>query len=1124
MTFEEILDQAIAMLQRRGRMTYRTLKRQFQLDDEALDDLAVELIKGQRLAVDEDGEVLVWTGSTGTSPAPPVAPLPQPAAALASPDAERRQLTVLFCDLVDSTRLATHLDPEDLHQVVRAYQETCAEVIQRFEGSIAQYLGDGLLVYFGYPHAHEDDAPRAVRTGLGMITAMGALNTRVQQAWGVTLAVRVGIHTGLVVVGDVGSGDRHERLALGETPNVAARLQGLAAPDTVVISAATQRLVQGLFVCQAQGTPALKGLTQPLAVYRVLGASGAQSRFEVAVTTGLTPLVGREEELGLLWRRWEQARDGHGQVVLLSGEAGIGKSRLVQELRERVGRDGVTWMTFSGSPSAQQSALYPVLVHLQRLLHWHRDDAPEEKRAKLERMLATYRFPQQDTVPLLATLLSLPPLAHDPPLTLMPQQQRQRTLNALVAWVLEDAERQPVLMVWEDLHWADPSSLELLGLCMDQVPTARLLLVLTCRPEFHPPWPPWPQLTQLTLNRFFRQQSAEMVVRVAGGKALPAAVLQQIVAQTDGVPLFVEELTKTVLESDLLQGHEEHYELMGPLPPLAIPTTLHDALMARLDRLATVKVVAQLGATLGRTFPYELLQAVSPLDELELWRSLGQLVQAEVLYQRGELPHATYTFKHALLQEAAYQSLLRSTRRQYHQRIAQVLTERFPETVVTQPELLAYHYTEADLVEQAVEYWYKAGQRAHERSAHVEAVGHLRKGLELLQTLPDTLERRQQELDVQVTLGAALAITKGFAAPDAGAAYHRARELCQQVGETPQFFPVLQGLVIFYNNRGEYQTARELGEQLLSLAQRVHDPVDLANAHIMLGYTLDFLSERDAARMHLEQGVAFYNTQQHRSHSFLLSTHAWVFGLCRLAQVLLFLGYPDQALQRSREALALARELAHPFSLVTALNVAALAHMRRREGQSTYEQAEAALVLAREHGFAFRVAQVTALRGWALVEQGQGEDGIAQIRQALAALGATEARRIFELGLLAQACGSVGETEEGLRVVAEALAISDRSAGEGAGCYRLKGELLLTRSSEHHAEAESCFRQALEIARRQRAKSLELRTAMSLSRLWQHQGKRAEARELLAPIYDWFTEGFDTADLQEAKALLKALA
>jgi predicted ATPase len=617
-----------------------------------------------------------------------------------------------------------------------------------------------------------------------------------------------------------------------------------------------------------------------------------------------------------------------------------------------------------------------------------------------------------------------------------------------------------------------------------------------------------------------------MLRRMTGDRTLPLEIVQQIVAKTDGVPLFVEELTKTVLESGLLRARDDRYEPTGPLPPLAIPATLHDSLMARLDRLAPVKAVAQLGAVLGRTFAYELLQAVTPLDEASLQQALAQLVDAELLYQRGLPPQATYTFKHALIQDAAYASLLRSTRQQYHQRIAQILEAQFAETVATHPELLAQHYTEAGLAEQAVGYWYQAGQRAHERSAHVEAIGHLTKGLEVLTPLPDTREHRQQELALQLTLGQALMATKGAAAPEVGHAYTRARALCQQVGETPLLFPALGGLVIFNLNRGEVQTARELGDQMLSLAQRVQNPADLAHAHIMLGNTLCFLRAWDAARTHLEQGVAFYHAQQPRSQGFLTETHEGVFGLIRLAQVLWELGYPDQAVQRSREALTMARELAHPGNVVTALFFAADIHRRRREGQSTYEQAEAALGLAREHGFAMRVAQATMLRGWALVEQGQGKAGIAQICQGQAAFRATGA--VFATGaylsLLAEAYGKMGQTEEGLQVIAEPLARSDNSGGGEAELYRLKGELLLTRSSEHHVEAESNFRQALDVARCQRAKSLELRAAMSLARLWQQQGKDAEARALLAPIYSWFTEGFDTADLQEAKALLEALA
>jgi tetratricopeptide (TPR) repeat protein len=717
-------------------------------------------------------------------------------------------------------------------------------------------------------------------------------------------------------------------------------------------------------------------------------------------------------------------------------------------------------------------------------------------------MLTASGVAVSEGVPLLATLLALPLPTSYPPLTLPPQRQRQKTFDTLLAWLHAEAQRQPVLVIVEDLHWVDPSTLELLSLLLDQSAQARLCLVLTARPEFHPPWAMVAHLSVLTLRRLAPAQVAGVATHVAGNKALPAAVLQEVIRKTEGVPLFVEELTKMVLESGLLQEGEESFELPGPLPPLAIPATLQDALRARLDRLAAAKGVAQLGATLGREFPYELLRAVAPMDERELWRSLGQLVQTEVLSQRGALPQATYLFKHALIQEVAYQSLLKSTRQQYHQRIVQVLVERFPETAETQPELLAHHATEAGLAAQAVGYWYTAGQRTHERSAHVEAIGHLRKGLEM-----------------QIALGAALVASKGIAAPDVGAAYQRARALCQQVGETPQLIPVLGGLVRFYCGRMELQTARELGEQMLSLAQRVPDPAGLANAHIMLGYALFSLRAWNTARTHLEQGVAFPIAPQHHSQGFLTETHQGVFGLSRLAQVLWCLGYPDQALQRSYEALTLARELAHRASVATALFFAAQIHSRRREWQHTYEQTEAALGLAREYGFTLRVAQATLLRGWALVQQGQREAGLTQLCQGLAALGATGSETGDFLLLLAAAYGKVGQREAGLRVVEEAPAVSRRNAG----WYHLKGELLLRRSAEHQAEAERCFHQAFEIARRQEAKSLELQAAMSLSWLWPRQGKRAEAHAFLAPIYGWFTEGFDTVDLQEAKALLEEL-
>jgi predicted ATPase len=638
-------------------------------------------------------------------------------------------------------------------------------------------------------------------------------------------------------------------------------------------------------------------------------------------------------------------------------------------------------------------------------------------------------------------------------------------------------------------------------------------------------------LSEITVNRLSHAQVEQIVNRLTDGKTLPAEVLQQIVEKTDGVPLFVEELTKMVLESGLLQEREERYELTEPLPPLAIPATLHDSLMARLDRLATVKALAQLGATLGREFSYELFQAVSLWDEETLRQGLYQLVEAEFLYQRGLPPCSRYLFKHALIQDAAYQSLLKSTRQQYHQRIAQVLEAQFPDTALLQPELVAHHYTEAGLSAHAVRYWQQAGQRAVERSAYAEAITHLSTGLAVLQTLSDTPEHRQQELDLQLALGPALVVLRGPAAPAVAQAYARAQALCQQVGETPQHFPVLWGLWRFYNNRAEYPRARALGERLLRLAQQVPDTALLLEAHHALWSTLVWSGELAAARAHLEQGRALYDPQQHHAHARLYGGHDP--GVCcvyHAALSLWILGYPDQALQSLGEALTLAQALAHPPSLAAALDFATMLHQARREHHVTYERAETLLALATEQGFAQYVAQATIMRGWALAAQGHGAGGTAQMRQGLVAYQATgsERQRPYNLALLAEAYGSLGQTAEGLALLAEVLAPVARPGERGwaAELHRLQGELLLAQAGDRPQvpEAEACLHQALDVARHQQAKSWELRAAMSLARLWQRQGKRQEAYDLLAPIYSWFTEGFDTADLQEAKTLLATLA
>jgi class 3 adenylate cyclase/predicted ATPase len=1144
MDFYAVLDQVIDLLRQRQRVTYRALKVQFQLDDEALEALTEELVYGQRVAVDEDGHVLVWTAgadlsprTTPSAPQPLLSTVPQEArllqaevtpAMLPPPEAERRQLTVLFCDLVDSTRLARQLDPEDLREVIRAYQATCAEVIQRFEGHIAQYLGDGLLVYFGYPQAHEDDAHRAVRTGLGMVQATGTLNIQLEREKAIRLAVRIGIHTGVVVVGEMGGGGRQEQLALGDTPNIAARLQGLAVPDTVVISETTARLVQGYFVSQTLGEQALKGLAQPLLAYHVLHESEAQTRLAVAAMRGLTPLVGREAELKVLLEHWAQVKAGMGHTVLLQGEAGIGKSRLVHVLQEQVAAEPHTRWECRCSPYSHHTALYPLVDWFQRLLGWQPGDTPQEKLHKLEATLARYRFSLAETVPLVASLVALPlPDARYPPLRLTPQRQRHKTLDTLLAVVRAEAVRHPVLFIVEDLHWVDPSTLEWLTLLLDQAHTVPLLAILTSRPDFQPLWSVRPHVTPLVLPRLSPPQIESMVTRLTREKPLPPEVVQHLLVKTDGVPLFVEELTKMVLEADVLPAVPDHDERPRALPPLAIPASLHDALMARLDRLSTVKSVAQLAAVLGREFSYAYLQAVTPLDAHTLQHALARLVEAELLYQQGQPPVAWYTFKHALIQDTAYQSLLKSTRQQYHQRIAQVLETRFAELVETQPELLAHHYTEAGLTEQAMRYCLEAGERAMQRSANVEAIGHLTQGLELLKPLPQTMQRAQQELGLHITLGAALLATKGYGAPEVVHTYTRAHALCQQVGETPQLFPVLHGLWSFHLIRAEFRKAAGAGAQYRTLAQHLQDTFALAVTHLHRGFIAFLQGEGRTARELFDQGLALYDPTPHSAFIPLYTQDLGVSLLSWLSLVLWWLGYPDQALQRSHEACALGQRLSHQYSLAFARLFAVHVHHFRREVAAVREHAEALMALATDQEFAVPLASGRALRGWALATQTAGEEGLHQIEEGMAAY-QTTGMRIYQpyfLGLLAETYGNLGQADAGLPWLTKALD-SVSSTGEcfwESELYRIQGELFL-RSRARSAEAEGSLHQALDLARHQQAKSLELRAAMNLARLWQQQGKRAEACELLAPIYGWFTEGFDTADLQDAKALLEELA
>jgi predicted ATPase len=682
-------------------------------------------------------------------------------------------------------------------------------------------------------------------------------------------------------------------------------------------------------------------------------------------------------------------------------------------------------------------------------------------------------------------------------------------------------------LIIEDLHWTDPTTLEWLNLLIDQTPTASLLVLLTCRPHFQPAWHHRSYLTEMTVNRLSHAQVEQIITQMTDGKTLPQEVLQQIIAKTDGVPLFVEEMAKAILESGSLKEVDEHYELTGSLSTFAIPATLQDSLMARLDRLMTGKVIAQLGATIGRQFSYALLQAVAQLTDRTLHEELHRLVEAELLYQRGVPPQATYTFKHALIQDAAYASLLKSTRQHYHQQIAQVLEEQFSETAETQPELLAHHYTEASLNEQAVSYWHKAGQRASERSAHVEAIAHLRRGLALLQPLPETPERIRREVDMLIALGASLNATKSIAAPEVEQTYLRAQHLCQHLEEPQRLFPALRGLENHYNIRAELQTAHTLGEQLLTLAQQVQDSGMLLAAHRGLGTTLFWLGAITSAQTHFAQGIALYDPKQHRTSAFLYGEDAGVVCHCLAAWTLWCLGYPHQGLTRSHEVVTLAQQIAYPFSLAFALGLSAVFHSFRREVRLTQERAEAVINLAKEQGFPYWMATGALMRGWAVAHQGQVETGIEQMTQGLSAYRATGAVALQPcfLALLAEAQGTMGQPAEGLMTLTEALtrAVTTGERWSEPELYRLKGKLLLQQNSDNEAEAETCFTQAITIAQNQQAKSWELRAATSLARLWQQQGKRQGAYDLLAPTYAWFSEGFDTADLQDAKALLEAL-
>jgi class 3 adenylate cyclase/predicted ATPase len=1043
-----------------------------------------------------------------------------PADKTAQADAERRQLTVMFCDLVGSTLLSTRLDPEDLREVIAAYHHAVARTIAAFDGFVAKYMGDGVLVYFGYPQAHEDDAERAVRAGLGVIDAVGRLDVKCAE-----LQARVGIATGLVVVGDlIGEGSAQEQSVVGETPNLAARLQTLAEPNAVIIAAGTRRLVGDLFELRDLGALDVKGIAEPIAAWWVVRPNIVASRFEALRGLALIPLVGRDEEVDLLLRRWSRAKTGEGQIMLISGEPGVGKSRILAELVERLHAEPHFALRYFCSPYYQDSALFPFIDQLGRAAEFGHDDVPGVKLLKLGAVLAHSGPPNED-MSYLADLLSLPPLEQHPLPKLSPQRKKERTLEALLRQLEGLARHQPVLVAFEDVHWIDPTSLELLDLAVERVRSLPVLLIVTFRPEFRPPWTGQARVTMLTLNRLDRRDRTALVEQIANGKSLPDEVVAQIVDRADGVPLFVEELTKSVLESGLLREEGDRYILDGALPPFAIPTTLHDSLMARLDRLASVRLVAQIGAAIGREFPYRLLRAVSGLPEDELRIALDRLVTSELVFQRGRPPDAIYAFKHVLVQDAVHGTLLRTPRRQLHARIAEALKKLSPELAESQPEILAQHYSEAELTGNSVACWLKAGQRSAARSAMAEAAAQLEKGLNKLGLLPQTRERQQRELEFYSILGMALQAVKGFAAQETGDAYARARKLWEQLGSPSAFLQIPHGQSLYHMNRGEYDLSVRLDEELLRLSRQNEDCAGLVLGHASFGRNLLLVGQLAASRSHLEEVLSLDDPISCASLVHQAGFDSSVASKAFLAIVLLCLGFPDQALALSEAAVDEARTLAHPPTLTLSLAVGAVLFSLIDDDVVLGERSDQLIELATDQGFLFWRVVGSIFRGWVKVKNRELVEGMSLLRDGSTAYRGTGARMFVphHLALLARACAIAGQYEEGLGQLNDALQIVDRTGERWlqAELSRLKGQLLLRLG--HSDAAEESYRKALTIANAQGARLLELRAAVSLARLRRDHGRRSEAGDLLAPVYGWFTEGFGTPDLKKAKALLDEL-
>jgi class 3 adenylate cyclase/predicted ATPase len=1087
-----------------------------RIDLVILPDLTDEDLKELGVLLGDRRRILRLIGELSAKPESPAVSEPRPLEG-----AERRQVTVMFADLVGSTALSTGMDPEDLRDVFAAYSTCAEETVSKFGGNVAQYMGDGILVYFGYPHAHEDDAEQAVRAGIELIAAVAGLKTRVPQQ------VRVGIATGVVVVGNLTPS------IVGETPNLAARLQGLAKPDMVVISEGTRKLLGHLFELEDLGTQDLKGISAPVQVWAVLRPSSTTSRFEALHPSGMTALVGREEEYELLRRRWSKAKEGEGQVILLSGEAGIGKSHLTVAFTDRLKGERFLRIRCFCSPQHTNSALYPIINHVERSAGFARDDTLQTKLDKLDALLRQSWYSAEDSG-LFVQMLSLPNDGRYPSLELAPRQRRQTTMDALVRQVETLSTSGPLLVIFEDAHWADPTSLELMGRLASHIASHRVMMVISFRPEFVSPWIEQAHMTTLALNRLAPGDVDAMIDHIVGNKPLPGTVRQDIIERTDGIPLFVEEMTKAVLETT---SEDAAWRIAASVPPsaIAVPASLRASLMARLDRLGGSKELAQIGAAIGREFSHELLLAVAFRPEAKLEMQLDRLIRAGLLFRQGVPPDATYFFKHALIQDAAYSLLLREPRRQLHARIAETIASKFGEIAETKPELLARHCAEAGDVEKAAALWGKAGQRSAERSALIEATEQLRRALDLIATLPGTPALRQDEIKLQVELITPLLHLRGYAAPETRAAVDRARLLiegAEALGEPTEdpllLFSVLYGLWVANLVDFNGDVSRELAIQFSALAEKQSATGPRMIAHRQMGLSLLHTGDIADGRAHLDHAIELYDPAEHRHFATRFGQEPGAAILCWRSLASLLLGSPDTALADTQQALKIARDSAHSPTLTYVLNFSVFQHIFCGDFAGANVLIDEFIILKDQIGSGFWGGWGLALSGCVASLTGRAAVAIQNIPSGVIAMRSTGNTMWTPLFLthLAQANAELRQFKPAWTNIHEAMIAVERTKENWyeAETNRVAGEIALLGAEPDAEKAEAYFAKALDIARKQQARSWELRAAMSMARLLHARGKRKRAHDILALAYGWFTEGFDTRDLREARLLLVELA